>query len=509
MKPRTSSPLKHEYHPSDVSSSSSDTDSDNSESDSDSSSDELEEIDVPDTLPGISIKKTDTSAVESVISDDSLTPSNSASQVGLRGIRMPTPAYTLKFTATVSYWSDKRGTWKDISTDRCSIVVTPGLIEAYRSSGADPDEQSQQLNLAGTPDAGNKEGNAGATRPLIALDLTPVVMIRQSTLIDLEVRSPMRSYSQFNKIDAAFFRFRAPSGVECTNLYAAVHRSRMDNEKYKALEEEARFRSFGQQQEAGAEVEGSTSSRRRSWFGRRNSYRASARAPSQSQGSSAPSSVSASSFLKQLIGGNNHYFDIDKSTLGRQSRPGSAAGGAGLASAYSSSASSSAGGGGGEGSTPPRSPSVSLAESGSRAGRALGSDNLRIRCHLQASYKKWEDHGNCHLQVSRPPPGHHQEMHLYSGLEKRIRVTTVPKKEGEKPLVVLDAVLGSKCFGRLGTKGIVLNIWEDLRDAEGNVGVVPASGGLSGRVKKWCFQCHTTAEANWIFGLVAQEVVIA
>lgn len=91
-------------------------------------------------------------------------------------------------------------------------------------------------------------------------------------------------------------------------------------------------------------------------------------------------------------------------------------------------------------------------------------------------------------------------------MEKRVIVTSIPKKESEKPLIVLDVVLGSGCFSKLGARGIILQVWEDLRDEQNNVGVVPAKGGLSGSVKKWCFQCSSAAEANWIFGLVAQEV---
>jgi hypothetical protein len=172
---------------------------------------------------------------------------------------------------------------------------------------------------------------------------------------------------------------------------------------------------------------------------------------------------------------------------------------------YTSSASSSGGGG----STPPRSPSVSNADSSGRNGQQpRGTSNLKIRCHLQVTHKRWEDHGNCTLEISRPPPGRHQELRLYHGMEKRVVVRTQPKRDGEAPVIVLDVVLGSGCFGRLGTKGVILNVWEDLRDGEGNVGVVPAEGGLSGRVKKWCFQCSSAADAAWIISLVTQEVFV-
>jgi hypothetical protein len=320
-------------------------------------------------------------------------------------------------------------------------------------------------------------------------------------MIDLEIRSPVRSYSKLKTIDGTIFRFRAPSAAEGTMLYGAVHHSRMNNAKFKALEEEARFRSFGEHQQAAQDADGqSGSSRRRSWFGRRNSYRASTRAPSQSQGSS--SGVSAPSLLKRLTGGGNLSFNIDRSSVDRQagSRPGSAS--AGSNSLYTSG-SSSAGG------TPLRSPSVSIARSGA-SSQVLGSDNLKIRCHLLVSASKGEDHGNCNLTITRPPPGMRQELRVYHGMEKRVIVTTIPKKKDAKeaPLVVLDVVLGSKCFGRLGSRGIILNVWEDLRDEQNRVGGVPASGALSGKVKKWCFQCGSAQQANWIFGLVAQEVVI-
>ncbi len=332
-------------------------------------------------------------------------------------------------------------------------------------------------------------------------------MIRQSTVIDLEIRSPVRSYSKYSKMDSSIFRFRALSPAEANMLYTAVHRSRMNNAKFRALEEEARFRSFGQQQQPadgdGGDNASGSSRRRRSWFGRKSSYRASTRAPSQSQGSA--SSVSASSFLKRLTGGGDLSFDIDKSSVDKQSRAGSAAGGGGgsggAASLYTSSASSSA--------TPPRSPSVSLAESSSRGIKVLGNNNLKIRCHLQISPSKWEDHGNCLLSISRPPPGVRQELRIFHGMEKRILVTAIPKKDADKPLVVLDVVVGSGCFSRLAARGIVLNVWEDIRDENNRVGSVPKAGGMSGKVKKWCFQCSSAAEASWIYGLVAQEVMIS
>lgn len=508
---RGSSPLKHEYTPSDVSSDSSETDSD-SASDIESSSDELDEADVPDTQPAISIKETSeisASAVESVVSDNSVTPSHSASQVGLYGRLGPggakDPEHTIKSVASISHWSNKLGQWKEAWHEPCSIIVTPGLVEAYPLSAMTSAGQGA-LNSSGSSEFGG-DADISRMQPLIALELTPIVMIRQSTVVDLEIRSPVRPYCKLSTIDGKIFRFRATSATDGSALYTAVHQARLNNAKYKALEEQARFRSFGQQEPAQQEQEGQSSSGRgRSWFGRKNSYRASTRAPSQSmsQSQGTSSSISAPSLLKRLTGAGSLSFNIEKSSVGRHiSRPPTAAG-----SLYTSGSSSSGNW------TPPRSPSVSLAGSSGRTV-VLGSDNLKVRCHLLVTPTKWEDHGNCHLQITRPPPGMRQELRIRHGMEKRVIVTKIPKRtfgfgdsdsDKHKPVIVLDVVLGSKCFGRLGTRGIILNVWEDLRDEKNNVGFAPKTGGLSGTVKKWCFQCSSNTEANWIYGLVAQEV---
>ncbi|KAI1857624.1 hypothetical protein JX265_011039 [Neoarthrinium moseri] len=490
VKRRTSSPLKHEYRPSDISSADSTSSSGSDEDDdsaSDSSDDELEAADIPDTMPAISIKKSDEqeTPTDSVISDStvSLTPSASASQAGVPKVRGQQPAYAFKSIAAISYWDNKRGCWKDLWPDTCSIVTTPGLIEAYPMRGAH----------------GSHGVSHDEDRPLIALDLTPLVMLRNSTVLDLEIRSPVlsyaRLYSKVTKIETCFFRFRAPSFLECEQLYMAVHRARMDNAKFKALEEEARIRNFGQHQ--APEQDGDASSRRRSWFGRKNSYRASTRAPSQSAGSTShASSVSASSFLKKLMGGGNQTFDIAMSSVDRQYRGGSAE-----ASLYTSSSSSG---------TPPRSPSVSAANSGNTAKMSLTTNNLKIRLHLMVSASKWEDHGNCLLEITRPPSGTRQNLRKYQGMEKRVVVAQKPKKsaDGDKMTIKLDVVLGSRCFSRLGSRGILLNVWEEVRDENGEMGVAPQGGASSGNVSKWCFQCASVSEASWIFGLVTQEVVI-
>lgn len=426
VKRRGSSPLKHEYLPSDASSS---VYSSQSES-------ELDSIDIPETELGVSIKDDSPPPTESLVSlsECSLTPSNSASQAGLHGPKTARDAKAERFTASISRWSDK-GTWKDVSPPPCSVIVTAGLIEAYAR---------------------------GADTPVLALDLTPLVLIRQSTALDLEIRSSVQPQSQlYASLGGGNFRFRCHSAPECYGLYMAVQQAQLNNQMFIELENETRFRSFGEH-------------RRRSWFGRKNSYRGSVRVPCSHDGAStAPTSSapSASSFLRRLTMSGNLPFSIACSSVDRRT----------LCTSGSSASSA----------TPPRSPSVSVANSG------RGGDSIPIRLHLLVGAAKWEDYGNCRLQIRRPPPGWHQALRADHGMEKRITATMVPRRD-EEARIVLDAVLGSGCFSAMGSRGIVCGVWEEVRDGDGDgvMGMVPATGATGGNIKKWCFQFATVAEAG-------------
>ncbi|KAL7930616.1 hypothetical protein V8C35DRAFT_156648 [Trichoderma chlorosporum] len=512
VKRRGSSPLKHEYLPSEVSSASglsssnvssiieegeeteSETETEGedvsgSESESESSDEEMESLDIPQTELGYSIREEGQrrgsyapsyAPSPAPASEVSLTPSNSASQAGLHG-RKPSQddssiARSGRCLATISRWSDK-GAWKDVHPDHCSIVVKDGLIEAF----AFRDSNYTQLD----------------DKPIIALDLTPLVLIRQSTAVDLEVRSSMQPHSKLAPVyQGGNFRFRCLNGPDCYTLYTAVHHARLNNQKFIQLENEARFRSFGER--PAPPEDGDKSSRARSWFGRKNSYRSSVRAP-QSQhldgASTTPSTtLSASSFLKKLTLVGNLSFNLARSSVDKRG----ARHESGNNSLYTSGSSS------GYGS--PRSPSVSV-DNGGEMPVNLGTENIRIRLHLLVSPAKWEDYGNCSLQIRRPPPGWRQALRADHGLEKRVTVTTMPKKSSEKPIIVLDAVLGSGCFTPMGSRGIVCGVWEEVKSGDGVVGGVPANGATGGNIKKWCFQFASVTEAGWVLRLVHQEVL--
>ncbi|KKA26722.1 hypothetical protein TD95_004576 [Thielaviopsis punctulata] len=534
---RTSSPLKHEYLPSEVSSEHSavaaneasqvysDPDDDEehsgsqsgsftgseSESDSELSDDEIDSIDMPETELGISIRDEERqrefrAATASVMTYDSLTPSKSASQVcgrdeedseegsdsdsdeDLKGPR---------FLAKVSQWSDKKATWKDVKTDNCWVVILPGSLEVHP--------------------VGTK--NLKKAEPLVALDLTPAIMLRQSTFIDLEVRAATLSYGSVFARAGANFRFRCQTTNDCYEMYTAVHSARLKNERYNKMEADARVKAFGTNAAAQAAAGNESSSQQKTggktgWFGRRNSYRAAARAPANSTSqdgfSNAPSSnaSAASSFLRRLTGGNLS-FNLAKSTLNRQASgrsvsrnvSGSGAGaGAGTGSLYSANSS--------RGGTGLRAPSMSMASQGvSEFGAGLNTDAIKIRLHLLVTQTRWEDWGNCMLRISRPPPGQHMDLRKNHGLEKRVTVSTIPKKgSGEPPAVMIDAVLGSGCFSAMGNRGVVCGIWEEVKDEQGVRGRVPQNGNAGGNITKWCFQCKNGVEAQWVLRNLHQEV---
>ncbi|KAL3424764.1 glucan 4-alpha-glucosidase [Phlyctema vagabunda] len=499
---RSSSPLKHEYQPSEgseTSSESSDSEDDlssfsGSSEDEDEFDDELEAADLPGALPGVSIygKRISPSGSLYSLPNASLAPSNSASQGPYRSVpSTPNPTNLKKVIAMISSWSDKKGRWEDLHPEPCSIVVSAGLIEAFEMSASHSSE-SPAFESSGSSEIIDN-ADAGAERPLVALILTPLVSLRKSTALDIEIQSPPTERSRLKC--SGTVRYRALTVIACQDLYQAIHRARLENPVYKKLEQERMLNSYGGQSYEAA-VAGN---RRRSWFGRQRSYRASARAPSAtiSEGSNNSHSSSAFSALKRLSGGA--IFNIAKSSVD-MGAPG------GPTSMYTSSSES-----GTSGFTPPRTP-TSPSLSGTAASNAvnLGSENLKIRLYCLETASKWNDIGAARLSVTQPPPGMRQASSLYHGIEKRIIVTRKAaegdKKNGhdsDRPVILLDVVLGSGCFSKIGRTGIAINVWEDVTGPNGEIGMIGPVGGVSGRTRKWMLQCGSATEAHWIFGLVA------
>ena len=490
---RSSSPLKHQYEPSTASESSSDSETSTVEhnastSVSDSSDDEeLEDREAPmPLLPLGAVKRppSSKSAPWRSTPDGTIKPSESASQAPYKQVPAQ-PAKASKTIASIFSWSDT-GSWQSLHPDECSIVITPGLIEAYKMSAAhskgvpissptpvvDADAFSEMAtNLSG------QTNEVLGSRPLVALELTPLVPLRRGTALDISIRSPPTSNSQITSGNNIMFRSRNPE--ECEALYALINHSRINNPTFIALQNaRASGSSFGADRRTSTAAGGS----RRSWFGgwgRASSYRASSAptpsiAPSESSVGSMSSAFSA---LKRFGGRSNGIFNISRSTI--MSREGSRAN-----SIYTSSDNSS-----GSGASSPVPPGMMIA--GKDA--PIGLSNAKIRLYARESASKWRDMGSARLTIMRPEMGSttidgrpSSSGALLLNSEKRIVIHG--KTKGE---VLLDVQLGEMCFERVARTGIAISVWEDVVGPNGEVGVVGAVGGVGGgRAKVYMLQVY-------------------
>lgn len=478
---RSSSPLKHEYEPSTASESSSESGTSTVEhneatSVSDSSEDEdLDEGDAASLLtplgPLKSLSPPKVSPRTSLHStpDGTIKPSESASQAPYKAVP-PQPSKASKTIASIFTWSDA-GSWQSLHPDECSIVITPGLIEAYQMSAA----HSKDVPLSSTTpivdmnafsdfasNLTSQHDEVRGKRPLVGLELTPLVPLRRGTALDISIRSPPTPTSQITSGDNIMFRSRSPE--ECEALYALINHSRINNPTFIALQN-ARgpygFNNVHSNRRASTNVGASRST----WFGgwgRSSSYRASsAPTPSIAPSDSSIGSMSSAFSALKRFGRGNGMFNISRSTI--TSREGSI---------YTSSDNSS-----GSGTNSPIPPSMNTAEKEA----PIGLSNAKIRLYIRETASKWRDMGSARLTIMRPdrssagPEGRPMSGAQQGLNEKRILVHG--KTKGE---VLLDVQLGESCFERVARTGIALSVWEDVVGPNGEVGVVGAVGGVGG-----------------------------
>ncbi|KAL8715542.1 MAG: hypothetical protein Q9220_000878 [cf. Caloplaca sp. 1 TL-2023] len=504
---RSSSPLKHEYEPS-TASDSSDSDSDTStvnrnEVSSVSSSDdeELEDEDVPTPLLPLGFlspsSKPSRQASLYSLPNGTLKPSESASQAPYKKVPSQ-PTKASKTIASIFSWSDK-GSWDSLHPDECSIVITPGLIEAFEMSAAhsantplssptpvvDMDAFSELAsNLT------SHEDDIRSGRPLVALELTPLVPLRRGTAIDISIRSPPTANSQITSGNNIMFRSRNPE--ECEALYALINHARIHNPTYMALQNaRGPFDTGGDLDRRASTRTGG--SRVGSWFGSWGGtpgYRASSIptpsiAPSESSIGSMSSAFSA---LKRFGIGGSGIFNIARSTI--SSREGSRAN-----SLYTSSDNSS-----GSGASSPLPPGLQGDPQGS-----IGLSNTKIRLYFRETQTRWRDMGSARLTIMRPSPPDLSSGTSASG-ESMARPSSAHQGMNEKRIVVcgktkgeilLDATLGETCFERVGRQGIAVSVWEDIVGPNGEVGTVGAVGGVgAGRAKVYMIQVSFSCFIN-------------
>ncbi|EEP82218.1 predicted protein [Uncinocarpus reesii 1704] len=508
---RTSSPLKHEYEPSTATAS---TESDTSTverhtvySSTETSDEELESNDLATPLPPTGsnrANKVSSPPSSPTLPDTTLAPSNSASQAPYKTVPSQ-PSKAEKTIASIYYWHDK-GSWEALYPEECSIVVTPGLIEACEMGPAhsQPEPESDE----GTP----------RQRPLIALELTPLVPIRRGTALDISIRSPPTSKSKLIFTGTnVMFRSRSPD--ECDKLYGLINQARINNPTYIALQN-ARD-PYSNQPTSLSRYNSTRSTKGSGWFSwygglSKSSYRASS-APAPSVAGVTESSVgtmaSAFSALKRF-GAGSKMFSIARSTL--TSRTGSRGG-----SLYSTSTRS------GSNPSPAWQPNGRGQEASRFAPGGIGLTNAKIRLYCRESASKWRDMGAARLTIlpaspaTSPPGTSSNSIHNSAGaienetsadgttamspshtpaaapasrqLEKRILIHS--KAHGQ---VLLDACLGESCFERVARTGIAVSVWEDFQ------GVAKEGGVVGGSFKIYMIQMKSEAETAYTFGLVGK-----
>lgn len=457
---RPSSPLKHEYAPSTASYSLSESEYSEDLTDGESITSEStleEENEVMTNQEDIStvgdlkafheysmrpLKMSSPPETQFTMPGTSLGPSESASQGPYRSVPQTNvePAQTI---AGIFCWSD-RGQWDSLHPDECRIFVTPGLIEAFDITQAN----SVRLSAEGEGSTPSSRG----IRPLVALELTPLVPLRRGTAVDISVRSPPSANSLIRTSNNVMFRSRSPE--DCERLYTLINRARIENPTYVALQN---ARGPVQQSNWGEAMDRRNSTRQTSgsWWtlGSRKSvsYRSNGSRPLSvaATESSVGTMNSAFSALRRFSG-SNRIFNIAKSTITSRY---------GTQSTNSESLSSGA-------ATPnPLDP---------RLGTPLGVTNSKIRLYLRENGGKWKDLGSARLTVMLPPRQESPGNPKLVGMEKRVVV--YGKSKGE---LLLDVTLGETAFERVARTGIAVSVYEENTGPNGEVGRVGAVGGVS------------------------------
>lgn len=429
-------------------------------------------------------------APDAITDASSLSPSNSVSQSGYRAVPLQ-PTKTNKAIASIFAWSDK-GNWESLLPGECSIVVSPGLIEAF-AMGSEPDENSDSTS----------------SRPLISLELTPLVPIRRGTAIDISIRSPPTERSKITSSNNIMFRSINPD--ECDALYGLINQSRINNPTYIALQNargpfNGQASTFEPAPKSGGGLFG--------WPRRRKSYRASSSPRSLAEGSESSVGTMSSAFsaLKRF-GTSSRMFNISRSTIeSRTGREGSI---------YSGS--------GDSGNDPSPNSGIGRIAAAVKGADGIGLSNAKVRLYARESASKWRDMGAARMTIMPAPPKNpsrpstgvsgRSDGSSPQGENADNASGTSPPGSGsasprgaistEKRIVIrgktrgetlLDVCLGENAFERIARTGIAVSIREENEDAS----IAKKGGVATGSGKIFMIQMKSEAEAAYTFGLVGK-----
>lgn len=523
---RTSSPLKHEYQPSTASESSTESDVSDEDDDDMSSESEIDDEDVPLALlakiPKPAKPPTPPETLYSPPNTGTIGPSQSASQAPYRTVPH-TASKSLKAIAAIFCWSDK-GHWEPLHPDDCSVVITAGLIEAFEMTAA---HSFHKVNADGTSDAPSDP----SAKPLIGLELTPIVPLRRGTAVDISIRSPPTKNSILSGIgNNVMFRSRSPE--ECEALYQLINWARINNPTYIALQNArgpnpentwAATMDRRNSQRANSTTGGS------SWwqFGgtqRTRSYRASSTRAASTNAMSESSIGSTASLFSAMrhFSSGGRLFNVAKSSVTWKNSTGGSTG-----NSFDSLSGSGS-------STPP------LGAAASKRNSAMGMSgepdlppgtiaSFQTRLYIRESNNRWRDLGSARMQIMQPslpqtpgrpssgnidtrsPPPTPQHppsapasnapssstnssgntansapavMAGANAVQKRVLM--LGKTRGE---TLLDVTLGESAFEKVARVGVAVNVITPL---EG--GTVAARGGVAGvGVKTYMIQVSSSA----------------
>ncbi|WPA99607.1 uncharacterized protein RHO25_004225 [Cercospora beticola] len=395
----------------------------------------------------------------------SLAPSESASQAPYRTVP-DTGVEPAKTVANIFSWSE-RGTWDSLHMEECQIFVTPGLIEAFdltQANSVSPQTNGQYT----TP-------SAQGVKPLVALELTPLVPLRRGTAVDITVRSPPSANSLYKPGANIMFRSRSPE--ECEKLYTLLNRARIDNPTYVALQNARGPTKESNWGEIMDQNRDDQFNKRRSWWNlgsrKSTSYRSNGSRPlSTAATESSVGTMNTAFSALRRFSGSNKFFDLAKSTITSRE---------GTQSTNSESLNSGA-------ATPDLAFDPSM-------GTPLGITGTKVRLYVRESASKWRDLGSARLTVMVPPradpsiPANPRT----TGLEKRVLVTGKSQNE-----VLLDVTLGESAFERIARTGIAVSVYEVSEHVGHSGGVLP------NRTTCYMIQMKSERDAAYTFGLVGK-----
>ncbi|KAK5166719.1 uncharacterized protein LTR77_008263 [Saxophila tyrrhenica] len=478
---RSSSPLKHEYEPSTASDSYSDSEySDEDDGESITSESTVDEAistlgELKDFTRPLNVKPARAPSPKSSPSfdqpEDTLRPSDSPSQAPYRTVP-PSTNGSAKSLACILSWND-RGSWDSMHPEECEIVVTPGLIEAF--------DLAQAHAVAGKiNDLSGASPSTHGVKPLIALELTPLVPLRRGTALDISIRSPPTANSVLRMSGNIMLRSRSPE--ECERLYNLINRARIDNPTWIALQNARGPMPTSNWAETMDRRNAARGNGSPSWIKslsrKGSSYRSKGARSASIAGSqsSVGTMNSAMSALRKFSNGSR-IFNIAKSTI--VSREGT--GSSGSDSLDSGAAT----------------PTFDL-----NMGTPLGVTNTKCRLYARHDASKWRDMGSARLTIMLPPrpdPSIPVDPST-TGMTKRVLVTG--KSRGEQ---LLDVTLEERCFERIGRTGIAITIWQELVGPDGTLGRAAATGGVgSSQTRTFMLQMKSERDAAFTFSMVGK-----